>query len=42
MLRNNDTVEDRIEKYGKTAMKDNDFLKFFKGKIVLEEQDQEI
>ena len=42
LLQNDETLDMRIEKYGKTAMKDLDFLRFFKGSIVLEEKDSEI
>ena len=42
LLRNDETLDMRTEKYGKTAMKDLDFLRFYKGSIVLEEKDSEI
>ena len=42
LLRNNDKLEDREAKYGKTAMKDLDFLKYFKGTIELEESNPDL
>ena len=42
LLKLKDTLSQREVLYGKTAMKDNDFTRFFKNSIVLEENDQEI
>ena len=42
LLRDNDKLEDKEAKYGKTAMKDLDFLKYFKNTIVLNEDDPEL
>lgn len=42
LLRDNDKLEEKEAKYGKTAMKDLDFLKYFKNSIVLNEGDPEL
>lgn len=42
LLRDNDRIEDKEAKYGKTAMKDLDFLKYFKNTIVLDEGNPEL
>ena len=42
LLHDYDKLEDRERKYGKTAMKDLDFLKYFKNTVVLNESDEEL
>ena len=32
-------MDEYATNYGKTALKDNDFLRFFEGKIILDESD---
>ena len=39
LLQPDESMDDYSTKYGKTALKDNDFRRFFRGKIVLDETD---
>ena len=42
LLHPSDKIEDRESKYGKTAMKDLDFIKYFKNTITLNESSEDL